>query len=197
MKNKFVEGYSDRYTVYEDGTMFSNYRYRYRRNQTYKRVEEHRKLKPHKTRKGYLMVSLSDPVSGVRKFVPLHRIVAKAFIDNPDNKPCVCHKDNNKENCNADNLYWGTNHENVLQAWKDGLNDWKKVAVNQYNLNGEFIKKYETVTKAAEAVGVTKHQVSKCINGKAKTAGGYLWKRCTPEESGNRIVEILTGGKNG
>lgn len=49
-----------------------------------------------------------------------HRLVAEAYIPNPENKPCVCHKDNNRANNKVDNLYWGTHKENMHQAVLDG-----------------------------------------------------------------------------
>ena len=49
-----------------------------------------------------------------------HRLVAEVYIPNPDNKPFVCHKDNNRVNNCIDNLYWGTPKENMHQAVIDG-----------------------------------------------------------------------------
>lgn len=49
----------------------------------------------------------------------IHRLVALAYIPNPENKPCVCHKDNNPLNNRVDNLYWGTQAENMSQASRD------------------------------------------------------------------------------
>ena len=62
-----------------------------------------------KSKKGYVVVTLSNP--SLRTF--LHRLLAITFIPNPDNLPCVLHKDDNKDNNSIDNLYWGTNDQNV------------------------------------------------------------------------------------
>ena len=68
---------------------------------------------------GYLTTNLN--LNGCVKLGRIHIMVAKAFIPNPENKPFVCHKDNNKSNPNVSNLYWGTRKENTDQAVKDGL----------------------------------------------------------------------------
>lgn len=65
---------------------------------------------------GYLTVYLDG------KNVLLHRLVATAFIPNPENKPCVNHKDGNKQNNSIDNLEWVTQAENNRHARKTGLN---------------------------------------------------------------------------
>ena len=54
------------------------------------------------------------------KSYSVSRLVALAYIPNPENKPCVCHKDNNSLNNNVDNLYWGTQAENMQQCIRDG-----------------------------------------------------------------------------
>ena len=53
------------------------------------------------------------------KQVSVHRLVAEAFISNPNNYPLVMHKDNNTENNNVDNLMWGTYSMNAKQCVKD------------------------------------------------------------------------------
>lgn len=74
-------------------------------------IDKLRKLKPEETKKGYLRVDLYDE-KGKRKHFKVHRLVAQAFIENPDGKPQVNHKDGNKHNNSVTNLEWVTDAEN-------------------------------------------------------------------------------------
>jgi hypothetical protein len=73
---------------------------------------------------GYICVTLIK--NGKTKFTGLHRLVASAFIPNPENKPQVNHKDGNKHNNSIDNLEWSTISENIQHAFDTGLNEVKK-----------------------------------------------------------------------
>ena len=75
--------------------------------------------KPWVNNKGYKCIDLSK--GGKVKHVLLHRLMAEAFVPNPNNYPIVLHKDNDKTNLDPDNLTWGTYSENNAQAVKDGL----------------------------------------------------------------------------
>jgi hypothetical protein len=77
-------------------------------------------LKPIVTKKGYLRVDLQK--DSYRKSHSIHRLVAMAFIKNPENKPQVNHKDGDKTNNHKNNLEWNTNKENQIHAYKTGLN---------------------------------------------------------------------------
>ena len=61
---------------------------------------------------GYLGTTLYDASTNRRKQVSIHRLVAEAFIPNPDNKPCVDHIDTNRTNNTKENLRWCTYKEN-------------------------------------------------------------------------------------
>lgn len=85
-----------------------------------------RELTPAITNLNRCKVSLRDP-NGKKLYIQVSRLVAKVYIPNPENKPCVCHKDNNPCNNRTGNLYWGTQKENIEQCIKDGRNPrWKQ-----------------------------------------------------------------------
>ena len=73
-------------------------------------------IKPDKEEKGYCRLSIK--VNGKKKHFPIHRLVAIAFIPNPDNKEQVDHIDNDKSNNRVDNLQWVSNKENCQLRWE-------------------------------------------------------------------------------
>lgn len=146
----------------------------------------HRKeriLKLGKNHKGYSVVYMRDD-TGRDRTMFVHRLVAIAFIPNPENKPQVNHKNGIKSNNFAYNLEWATNQENQIHAVKMGLNDHSKydsgvpkVPVLQIDPNtGEVIAEYESVAAANRAIGhKCKSNISCCCRGTRETAGGYRW----------------------
>lgn len=66
--------------------------------------------------------------NGKVKNIAIHRLVATAFIENPDNKPIINHIDGNKLNWDISNLEWSTYSENTIHAYKTGLKDPKTCA---------------------------------------------------------------------
>lgn len=101
-----IEGFSG-YLVSTEGDVYS-----LKRNNKIK-------LKPGKNCKGYLYVNLCE--NGKYKSKTIHKLVAKAFIDNPNNLPCVNHIDGIKTNNNRNNLEWCTVRDNSKHAFRLGL----------------------------------------------------------------------------
>lgn len=143
-----------------------------------------KKLKQHR-RKQYLKVTLS--INNVKYQVAVHRLVAEAFIPNPDNLPCVNHKDENPLNNNVDNLEWCTHQYNtnygtcIERIKKAQVNDPKKSKpVNIFAPSGDFVIKLPSIAEAAKYLDVYSTRVSDCCNGITKSLrNGYVCRFAT------------------
>lgn len=134
-------------------------------------------LKTHKSTGGYLYISVWK--NKKVKHVKLHRLVAQAFIPNPENKPFVNHIDGNKLNNCVDNLEWVTNKENISHAYKNGLmnkNKRKNIKINQYDLDGNFIKSWYGFKDIEKNFKVSRSTIRFCCLNKIKTSKGYIWR---------------------
>ena len=129
----------------------------------------------------YKKVNLWKDNTGENKLV--HRLVAEAFIPNPNNLPEVNHKDENPANNCVDNLEWcdhgynmnyGTATQRIVKKRKG--NPVGEQPILQYSKDGDFIAKYRSALKAAEAVNGDNSAICKCANGRVKTSYGYVWK---------------------
>lgn len=124
---------------------------------------------------GYYVVNLHKNHKSY--VIAVHRIVATAFIENPDNYPTVNHIDGNKHNNNVRNLEWASYKTNNVHALKNALRKPRGTRVYQYDATGNFIAKYCSVCNASKHTGVSRSMISHCINGRSKSAGGYLWSK--------------------
>lgn len=142
------------------------------------RLLSERILKHQLREDGYLQLNLSTKGKVIKPLI--HRLVAEAFIPNPNNLPQVNHKDENKTNNNVDNLEWCTQQYNstygtVIERLQVG-NMKNRKPVLQYSLNGEFITEYESIKAVAIAVNGSGSNIRNCCTGKKKTAYGYVFK---------------------
>ena len=111
-----------------------------------------------------------------KKTFTLHRLVALTFLENSENKEQVNHKDGNKLNNCVENLEFVTNKENQIHKIQNGLGNNFTRAVKQYDLDGNFIKEYCSITLAAKELGISKSTIRCVLINKRKTAAGYIWK---------------------
>ena len=121
--------------------------------------------------RGYEFVGLSGKAHYV------HRLVAKAFLENPKNYPCINHKDENKLNNNVENLEWCTyQYNNRYGTARERANHklWRKVV--QLDMNGNVIKVWDSLTVAAKYFGADKTSIWCACNGRQFTSCGYKWR---------------------
>lgn len=140
--------------------------------------------------KGYEFIRLSN--NKITKNHRVHRLVAEAFIPNPNNYPCVNHKDENKLNNCVNNLEWCTtaynnNYGTRLTKISKSLTNNPKISkkVNQYDKNGNFIKQWESMIEVERQLGIKNEHIGQCCRKvkKYKTAGGYIWKYAEEAEN--------------
>lgn len=134
-----------------------------------------RKMRMVSDKDGYFSVFLYKNGKVARRRV--HRLVAKAFLPNPDNKPIVNHKDGNKQNNHVNNLEWATISENNKHAYKElhrrlsGCADHSRPVVCV-----ETGVRYSMVKDAERALGVCESSIRGCLRGARHTAGGLHWR---------------------
>ena len=150
---KDIKNYEGLYAVTPEGEVWS-----------YKRKKF---LKPLVDKNGYLRIMLCK--DGQRKMYSLHRIVAEAYIPNPENLPQVNHKDENKTNNCLQNLEWCDAKYNINYGTR---NEKTKKPILQFDLDGNFIREWSSATDVGKEV---QGNICNCLKGKLPSAYGFKW----------------------
>ena len=163
-----LENYSS-YEIYEDGRIYS---YKSRKWLT---------LKPRQD--GYIRVRLVND-NGEAKGLYLHRIIAQTFIPNPENLPCVNHKDENRMNCHKDNLEWrtyeyknnyGISTEITVQNRIYETTSSAIQVAKMHKQTGKILEIFPSIKEAGRKCGSASH-INEAAHGKRKSACGFYWK---------------------
>ena len=104
----------------------------------------------------------------------VHRLVAQAFLPNPENKPFVNHINGKKDDPRLENLNWMTQKENSEHAVEAGLHKLGK-GVIQYDMNNNKIAEFKSQSEASRKTGILRSSIGMCVSGNHKSAGGFVF----------------------
>lgn len=147
-------------------------------------------LKPTINSAGYYKVELYK--DGKSKIFYVHRLVALTFIPNFDNKPQVNHRNGNKKINDVSNLEWVSESENQKHAvligihasspmkGKTGAKNPQSKKVLQYDIDGNYLKTWDSIADITRQLAFLQCGISSCINGRSHSSYGYIWKKYTP-----------------
>lgn len=157
-----IEEYKGLYLVSNKGRLFS--------------VRKSKIFSQYITNSGYMQATLTNRY-GVRKHEYLHRLVAMAFIENPNNLPQVNHINEIKVDNRVENLEWVSAKDNINYGTGNERRAKKlSVAIDQFDLDGNFIRTWQGAREVEKELGYKNSSISKCLNGKYKTAYNFIWK---------------------
>ena len=162
---KDIEGYEGLYQVSNLGRV--------------KRVKTDRVLKGYKNTCGYLIINLCE--NSIVSSKKIHRLVAQAFIPNPDNKSQVNHIDEDKTNNNIDNLEWVTAKENNNHGTRNerigkAISKLKSIPIIATNIKTGESTEFYGARECARQLGLHQASITKVLKGRYKQTGGYTFK---------------------
>lgn len=184
-KWRFINGFGNYFKISNIGNVKKIEKFVLFRNK-YLIVPEHYLAKT-RDKNGYLKVKIF--YENKRKNIFIHRLVAIAFLNNPENKPQVNHKDGVKNNNKLKNLEWSTNKENVAHAFNIlnrngshtgllGAKNKSSKAVIQFSKDKQFIKNWESMADVFRELNISTGAISACCKERKgfNTAGGFIWR---------------------
>ena len=177
MEMRDIKGYEGRYAITSDGRVWSHRSQRFRSLRT--------------TKKGYLTVGLSKPGEKMRTIF-VHKLVADAFIPNPNKRPQINHINEIKTDNRVENLEWCTAYENMHHgSCMSRMMETNRQKNNASLRDGEFmlcnkvvrpVRCVETgeifpdAAKAAQKLGLKRNHINDCCRGKRNKHGGLHWE---------------------
>ena len=158
------------------------------------RNDKTNKILSQSTQQDYKHVTLN--IDGKAKRMKVHRLVAQTFLENPENKPYVNHKDGNRSNNNVSNLEWVTPSENTKHAVKTGLFI-SRVAkpVNQYSLDGMLMMTFPSSAEASRQTGTSQEKITMCCKRQRETANDYQWRYVNDIQDVGKVQKRFITGK--
>ena len=184
---KDIEGYEGCYQVSNKGNVRSVDRYIECRGSL--RMQKGKVLKPYVNKYGYRQVILNG--KNRPRLCRINRLVAQAFIPNPNNLPQVNHKDEIKTNDCVENLEWCTCLYNLtyndLHHRRNNMNNKKSKQVMQIK-DGKVIATYPSINEAARKLNCGSGNIVRCCKGEKKTAYGYQWRYAESEEVHEKCI---------
>lgn len=187
----FIEGYNKKYSVSDCGEVRRN-EYLMKNGKIHPSVM----LKPYTLKIGYPSVNLYNGTKK-GKTVYVHRLVAQAFIPNPNNLPFINHIDGDKTNNNIENLEWCTCKENNIHAHRKLFSCQAGIKCIETGVI------YHSIREASERTDIPYQKIKFCVEGivYSETAGGYHWEYYgkSPRETSStqkRPVRCLTTGES-
>lgn len=201
MKKKIIlNNIETNYEIYDDGRCFN--------------VKTNKFLKGNIKNNGYKMYNLS--INGEKKYYSVHRLVAMAFLENPEEKSYVNHKDGNKLNNNLSNLEWATPQENRNHAITSQLSATRSKQIKYFfDLPNEIWKKVNNTNYSVSNLGRVRNDINNNLLGETEQANNtykiitlrvngqsinYLLHRLVyytfyPETNNNLIINHIDGNK--
>lgn len=160
-----IKGYEGKYQVSNKGDVISL---------NFNRSGEAKTLKPGKSHNGYYSVKLSK--NNELRSYRINRLVAEAFIPNPDNKPTVNHINHDITDNSVENLEWATHIEQCDQKWREHLHILNKAWCSKEVRCIETGIIYKSAMEAQRCTGVNQGNLIQHLKGKYKTCGGFHWE---------------------